>query len=109
MPQIYASAIGLDGIRVDTGLSRYYLDSDTDRWNAGANLRDQTGKSGDHIGDELDLRVRFPINKHVAVNLGYAHFWAGDFTRTTSRKIAGEGKRDAESDFFYLEISTVAF
>ena len=109
VPQIYASIIGLDSIRVDTGLSRYYLDSDTDRWNAGANLRDQTGQSGDHIGDELDLRVRFPINKQVAVNLGYAHFWAGDFTKTTSRKIAGESNRDAQSDFFYLEISTLAF
>ena len=109
IPQIYSSAIGLDSIKVDTGLSRYYLDSDTDRWNAGGNLRDQTGRSGDHIGDEIDLRVRFPISNKVAFNLGYAHFWAGDFTKITSRKIAGEKNRDDESDFFYLEISTIAF
>lgn len=109
IPQIYSSAIGLDSIKVDTGLSRYYLDSDTDRWNAGGNLRDQTGKSGDHIGDEIDLRVRFPISDKLALNLGYAHFWAGDFTKTTSRKIAGESNRDDESDFFYLEISAIAF
>ncbi len=109
IPQIYSDAIGLNSIKVDTGFSRYYLDSDTDRWNAGGNLRDVTGKSGDHIGDEIDLRIRFPLGDKIAVNLGYAHFWAGDFTRTTSRKVAGESKRDASSDFFYLEVSASTF
>ena len=109
IPQIYSDAIGLNSIKVDTGFSRYYLDSDTDRWNAGGNLRDVTGKSGDYIGDEIDLRIRFPLGDKIAVNLGYAHFWAGDFTRTTSRKVAGESKRDASSDFFYLEVSASTF
>ena len=109
VPKIYSEAIGLSSIKVDTGFSRYYLQSDTDRWNAGDNLRDTAGKSGNHIGDEVDLRVRFPLNDKIAVNLGYAHFWAVDFTKTTSRKIAGESKRDDNSDFFYLEISASAF
>lgn len=109
IPQIYSDAIGLNSIKVDTGFSRYYLDSDTDRWNAGGNLRDVTGKSGDHIGDEIDLRVRFPLGDKIAVNLGYAHFWAGDFTRTTSRKVAGESKRDDNSAFFYLEVAVSTF
>ena len=109
VPQIYSSAIGLDSIKVDTGFSRYYLDSATDRWNAGANLRDQTGKSGNHIGDEIDVRIRFPVTTKLAFNLGYAHFLAGDFAKTTSRKIAGENNRDDNSDFFYCEVSAVAF
>ena len=109
VPSSYSEVIGLNAVKVDTGFSRYYLESDTDRWNAGGNLRDATGRSGDHIGDEVDLRVRFPLGEKVAVNLGYAHFWAGDFTKKTSRRIAGEADRDTNSDFFYLEVSASTF
>ena len=109
IPQVYTSAIGLKSVKVDTGFSKYYLDSDTDRWNAGGNLRDATGQSGDHIGDEIDLRVRFPLGEKVAINLGYAHFWAGEFTRKTSRRVAGEAGRDNNSDFFYFEVSASTF
>jgi hypothetical protein len=109
VPQRISEVIGLNSVKVDTGFSRYYLESDTDRWNAGANLRDATGRSGDHIGDEFDLRVRFPLGDKVAVNFGYAHFWAGEFTRKTSRRIAGEQDRDTNSDFFYLEVSASTF
>lgn len=97
----------LDNVKVDTGFSWYRLDSETDRWNAGANLRDQTGKSGKDLGKEFDVRVRFPINDRIAANLGYAHFWAGDFVKATSRKIDPD-RRD-NSDFFYVEISASAF
>ncbi|MDP3088785.1 MAG: alginate export family protein [Methylotenera sp.] len=97
----------LDNVKVDTGFSWYRLDSETDRWNAGNNLRDQTGKSGKDLGKEFDLRVRFPINEQVSLNLGYAHFWAGDFVKTTSRKI--ETNRSADSDFFYTELTLLGF
>lgn len=99
----------LDNVKVDTGFSWYRLDSATDRWNAGANLRDQTGKSGKDLGKEFDLRVRFPINQHVSLNLGYAHFWAGDFVKATSRKIAGQADRDTDSDFLYTELTLYGF
>lgn len=96
----------LPGVRVDTGYSWYRLDSSSDRWN-GAGLRDNTGRSGKDVGEEVDVRVRFPINKHIAANLGYAHFWAGDFTKTTSQAI--DPNRREDSNFFYTEISISAF
>lgn len=99
----------LDGVKVDTGFSWYRLDSATDRWNAGANLRDTTGNSGKDLGKEFDLRVRFPINPQIAVNIGYAHFWAGDFVKTTARNVSGQSGRDDDSDFFYTEISMLGF
>jgi len=99
----------LDNVKVDTGFSWYKLDSASDRWNAGANLRDRKGNSGTDLGKEFDLRVRFPINPQIAVNLGYAHFWAGDFVKTTSRRVAGQSGRDDNSDFFYTEVSLYAF
>jgi hypothetical protein len=96
----------LKSLKIDTGHSWYRLDSATDRWNS-ANLRDNTGLSGRDVGEEFDVRARFPVGNYVAANIGYAHFWAGDFTTATSRRIDGD-RRD-ESDFFYIEISVNTF
>lgn len=106
----------LEGLKVDAGYSWYRLDQERDRWN-GAGLRDNTGRSGKDVGEEVDIRVRFPINKYIAANLGYAHFWAGDFTKETTARAgaptggtnqADLGRRD-NSNFFYTEISVSAF
>ncbi|MDO8960683.1 MAG: alginate export family protein [Methylophilus sp.] len=106
----------LEGLKVDAGYSWYRLDQERDRWN-GAGLRDNTGRSGKDVGEEVDIRVRFPINKYIAANLGYAHFWAGDFTKETTA-IAGaptggtnqaDPDRRDHSNFFYTEISVSAF
>jgi hypothetical protein len=106
----------LPGLKVDAGYSWYRLDSDRDRWN-GAGLRDNTGQSGKDVGEEFDVRLRFPINKQISANIGYAHFWAGDFTKATVAKkgsLTG-GTNDADpnrrdnSDFFYVEVSASAF
>lgn len=106
----------LEGLKVDAGYSWYRLDQERDRWN-GAGLRDNTGRSGKDVGEEVDIRVRFPINKYIAANLGYAYFWAGDFTKETTARAgaptggtnqADPGRRD-NSNFFYTEISVSAF
>lgn len=99
----------LDRVQVDTGFSWYRLDEASDRWNAGANLQDRTGRSGRDLGKEYDLRVRFPLNQYASLNLGYAHFWAGDFVKTTSRRVTGESDRSASSDFFYTELTLLGF
>ncbi len=99
----------LDNVKVDTGFSWYRLDSASDRWNAGANLRDRTGSAGKDLGKEFDLRVRFPLNQFASLNLGYAHFWAGDFVKTTSRQVAGQSDRSDASDFFYTELTLLGF
>jgi len=99
----------LDNVKVDTGFSWYHLDSAKDRWNAGANLQDKTGASGKDLGKEYDLRVRFPINQYASLNLGYAYFWGGDFVKSTSRRIAGQSNRDANSQFFYTELTVLGF
>lgn len=101
----------LDNVKVDTGFSWYRLDSATDRWNAGANLRDQTGKSGKDLGTEFDVRVRFPLSQYAALNLGYAHFWAGDFVENAAKLSSNKNDpgRDNSSDFFYTEITLYGF
>jgi hypothetical protein len=101
----------LDNVKVDTGFSWYRLDSATDRWNAGGDVRDATGGSGRDLGKEYDLRVRFPINQYASLNLGYAYFWGGDFVTSpvTFRSVTGSGNRSSESEFFYAELTLVGF
>ena len=99
----------LDNVKVDTGFSWYRLDSATDRWAAGNNLQDVTGNAGRDLGKEFDLRVRFPVNQYASLNLGYAHFWAGDFVKTTSRLVAGQSNRSDTSNFFYTELTLYGF
>jgi hypothetical protein len=99
----------LENVKVDTSFSWYRLDDSSDRWQAGANLRDRTGNSGNDLGKEVDVRVRFPINSYASLNIGYAHFWAGDFVKDTSRRIAGQADRKDSSDFFYTELTLLGF
>ncbi|PPC92608.1 MAG: alginate export family protein [Methylotenera sp.] len=99
----------LENVKVDTSFSWYRLDDSSDRWQAGNNLRDRTGNSGNDLGKEVDLRVRFPINDYASLNIGYAHFWAGDFVKDTSRRVAGQADRDDSSDFFYTELTLLGF
>lgn len=96
---------GLQSLKVDTGYSWYALDSASDRWNAGNNLTDPSGKSGNDLGQEFDVRVRFPINAHVSTNWGYSHFWAGSFVQNNLLNL----NRPDHSDFVYMEISLSAF
>lgn len=101
----------LQNVKVDTSFSWYRLDDASDRWQAGSNLRDRTGARGNDLGKEVDLRVRFPINQYASLNIGYAHFWAGDFVKD-SVKIAGnnnDATRASSSDFFYTELTLLGF
>jgi hypothetical protein len=104
----------IEGLKVDAGYSWYRLDSARDRWN-GAGLRDSSGQSGKDVGEEVDVRVRFPINKYSSVNLGYAYFWAGDFTKNTTRNATpggltvGDPTRRDNSEFIYAEFTVSAF
>jgi len=87
-------------LRIDAGYSWYWLDSGTDRF-YGGDVRDATGRSGGFVGHEFDFRCRFQATDKMEVILGYAHFIAGDFTRSTIRP--------GDTDFAYLEVSLNAF
>ncbi len=100
----------LRNLKIDTGYSWYYLESDTDSWGPAA-LRDLTGKSGGNVGEELDITARFPINQFIYTSIGYTHFWAGDFTKSASKikSNANDLSRRDNSDYLYVEVSFSAF
>lgn len=86
-------------LTVDTSYGAYWLASDADAWPI-AGLRDSDGRSGDFIGQELELRVRCQLDRRVELEAGYAHFFPGAFVRNTS---------DADDgDLFYVQ-TTIHF
>ncbi len=100
----------INNLKIDTGYSWYTLESDTDTWGP-TSLRDRTGKSGDKIGEELDITARFPINKFVYTSIGYTHFWAGDFTKRAAgiASNANDATRRDDSDYLYVQLEVSAF
>lgn len=97
----------LPGLRLDAGLSRYRLDSARDRManllGGGAAARDVSGASGNHIGDEFDMRARVAPAPHLALTVGYAHMRMGSFVQARQTVVDGSAARD--SDFLYVEFS----
>lgn len=89
-------------VSFETGYHAYWLASDSDGWAAGSTVRrDPLGRSGDFVGQEIDVRVRWKVDPRVEIILGYAYFMPGAFTRNT-------GPAD-DSDFFYVEVNLQLF
>jgi hypothetical protein len=93
-------------VRIDTAYNAYWLQSEADGWNR-ANLRDPTGKSGDFLGHEFDIRLRHKLNAYVDWSLSYAHFTPGDFTKDVGKMVGAFTSEP--SNFFYFEVSLNAF
>lgn len=81
-------------VRVETLLRSYFLTSKTDAWVRGLR-RDPTGASGRHIGEEIDIRVRWQAAERLLFDTGFAHFIPGGFVDKT-----GEAKT---STLVYLQ------
>jgi hypothetical protein len=78
----------------------FYLDSAKDAlYNAAgaATLRDPTGRSGHHVGDELDFFINFHLTTHHDILIGYSHLFAGEFIQK-----AGNGQ---SPDLSYIQYS----
>jgi hypothetical protein len=94
-------------VRIDTGYNAYWLQSDTAPWNR-ANLQDRTGRSGNFLGHEFDIRMVHKLNPYVDWSLSYARFEPGGFTKSQAQADTGPFTSEA-SNFFYFEVSLNAF
>ncbi|MEI8385938.1 MAG: alginate export family protein [Nitrosomonadaceae bacterium] len=87
-------------LTVITQYHSFYLANKTDGlYNAAGvlTLQDTNGRSGSHVGDEMDLRFNIHVNRHQDVLLGYSKLWAGEFLKTT--------KPGYSPDLFYVQYS----
>lgn len=87
-PTLSLSLKPADEVKVELYLRSYTLASDTDAWVRGGaavpgGRRDPLGSSGRHIGEEIDLRVRWQANDQLLFNTGLAHFMPGSFVDET--------------------------
>lgn len=93
--------------KAETGYSNYWLASSTDRFssflNGSTNNRDKTGNSGRFLGHELDGRVVFSPLPYFTANIGYTHFFMGDFVK--NRQLIANGESANGSDFLFVELS----
>lgn len=85
--------------RLDMSYGAYWLTSDNDAWVL-PDRRDPSGKSGDFVGQEVELRMRYRIDPRVELEVGYSHLFPGTFFRNT-------GPAD-DGDLFYVQ-TTVRF
>jgi hypothetical protein len=117
-PKIKLELQPVKDLRIDGGYSWYWLASSTDRFNnlldgntsarpnPGFN-RDITGRSGDFIGHNFDIRARYKLTERIDTTVGYSHFVSGNFTR--NRQVAALGRSPGSSNFFYVEVMLSAF
>jgi hypothetical protein len=66
----------------------FWLASATDSLynsSGGSIVRDATGKSGTHVGEEFDVYSWFELNKHVNIGAGVGHIMPGSFLANTTK------------------------
>jgi hypothetical protein len=89
-PVISISFRPAEKIRVEFLLRSYLLARKRDVWvrarDAMGNPRqDPTGSSGRHVGEEVDVRVRWQPRKGLLIDTGVGHFMPGSFVEGTGQ------------------------
>jgi hypothetical protein len=93
-PKIRLQLQPVKKLRIETSYGAYWLASDSDAWVL-AERRDPTGRSDDFVGQEIELRVRYQVNRRIELEAGYSHFFPGPFVENT-------GDAD-DGDLFYVQ------
>lgn len=71
-------------------------------YNAAGNAirRDPTGRSGSHVGEEIDFVFNFHLSKHADILTGYSYLYGGEFLKKTASPTAAQ-----DSGLYYLQFS----
>ena len=95
--RLSASAKPTEKLTVKADLHFFWLDDSNDAWyNAGGGvIRPGTPGADDFVGEEIDLTAKYKLNKHVALQAGYSHFFAADFVEDTGS--------DDDADWAYFQ------
>lgn len=94
----------LKKVQVYIGAHRFWLDEKKDGWSMNRSIyRDLSGKSGHHLGDEVDLVLQWNLDAtalnskaQIVLMAGYSHFWPGEFVKNVA-----DG---SEADWFFTQI-----
>jgi hypothetical protein len=75
----------------------FWLAENKDSWTA-AGLRDQTGKSGGFVGQQLELSTRWDVNSSLNLETGWTHLFKGTFAED-----APNAPKSGDTDYFYVQ------
>ncbi len=79
----------------------FWLASKQDAWTTSRGVVDPRGDSGDHVGTQVELRVRFDlVPGNLRLEAGYAHLFAGEFIDN-----APNSNRQGDSNYVYTQIA----
>jgi hypothetical protein len=77
----------ISGLAIQTRAHTWWLASERDGlYNAPGNLivRDPTGRSGRHVGEEIDFQALWSAGKRVNLGAGVGHLFPGEFLKKTT-------------------------
>ncbi|MBF0644593.1 alginate export family protein [Desulfuromonas acetoxidans] len=85
-------------LKLTMELHRFWLAAKQDGWSLSSKTyRDKTGKSGSHVGDELDLIVQWQLpalrpvkGEKISIRAGYSRFWPGEFAKNVADNVAAD-------------------
>ncbi len=70
-------------LRLDMNWSAYWLESATDVYSVGnvIQVQDKTGRSGNYLGSEYDIRARYTWDPKTEITVGYSYFQSGGYVK----------------------------
>lgn len=75
----------------------FWLAERKDAWTA-ALLQDKTGRSGDFIGQQLEIMTRWDVNSSLNLETGWTHLFKGEFA-----KRAPSAPNPQDVNYFYVQ------
>lgn len=70
-----------------------------DRW-VGSGLRDSSGKSGSHLGSQLEIRLSYSFGSHFRPEIGYLRLFKGSY-----EKLVPGSPPARDSNYLYIELN----
>ncbi len=75
----------------------FWLAQSKDSWGS-SGLQDKTGRSGDFIGQQLEITTRWDVNSSLNIETGWTHLFKGEFA-----KHAPNAPNPQDINYFYVQ------
>ncbi len=90
----------LPAVRLMLKFRVWWLAQARDVW-VGSGLQDPTGRSGNFLGQDVELRVKWATSPNLSFRAGYDHFFKGSYIQDLARMPGNPSA--ADSDYFYIQ------
>ncbi|RLB35212.1 MAG: hypothetical protein DRH12_16830 [Deltaproteobacteria bacterium] len=86
----------LKQIHIKLEYHKFWLAEEKDAWYLNPKAyRDKSGESGDEVGREFDVVVKYKLPAGNELQAGYGHFWPSEFARNVAS--------DDEANWFFIQ------